>query len=417
MTAQTRKLLLALALLGLAASAVSTYVHYTLLTDPTYTSFCDVNASVSCTQAYLSKYGSLIGIPVAVLGLLFFAVVLLMVVFAKAPRVIPSGKKARAVEAASVPGENVTAYVFALSAIGLLFTLYLAWASFFQLKAICVLCAITYVAVLGLAIVSFRGMSVALASVPARAARDIPVATKNPLAFTFAMVLLAGGLVAALSFPRERTFASEQDEVPAQYPPLTDLQRAQFEKWYDLQPVVDVPIDKGTAKVLVVKFNDYQCPPCRRTYYEFKGILAKFTASGDVKYVLKHFPLELECNTKNAGHVAACEAAAAVVMAHKIGTHEKLERWLFANQGPPLLTPDQVRKAAATVGGITDFDAQYPEVLNEVRADAMLGDRLGVHSTPTFFINGRKIDGALPAPAFEFAIELELKRAAKAGTL
>ena len=61
MTARTRKLLLAIALLGLGASLISTFVHYTLLTDPTYTSFCDVSASVSCTQAYLSKYGQLPG--------------------------------------------------------------------------------------------------------------------------------------------------------------------------------------------------------------------------------------------------------------------------------------------------------------------------------------------------------------------
>ena len=56
-----------------------------------------------------------------------------------------------------------------------------------------------------------------------------------------------------------------------------------------------------------------------------------------MKYVVRHFPLELECNTLNAGHDAACEAAAAFLMAEKKGTAEKLEAWLFANQGPPHL--------------------------------------------------------------------------------
>ncbi len=143
---------------------------------------------------------------------------------------------------------------------------------------------------------------------------------------------------------------------------------------------------------------------------EYKGILAKYTATGTVKYVVRHFPLETECNTLNAGHDAACEAAAAFLLASKKGTAEKLETWLFANQGPPHLTPDQVRKAAAEIGGITDFDAQYPAVLNEVKADAALGSSLGVKSTPTFFINGRRIPGGLPAAALEVAIELEIKR-------
>ena len=58
MTPLSRTLLMAFAALGLAASSTSSYVHYQLLTDPGYTSFCDVNATVSCTQAYLSRYGS-----------------------------------------------------------------------------------------------------------------------------------------------------------------------------------------------------------------------------------------------------------------------------------------------------------------------------------------------------------------------
>ena len=61
---------------GLAASAASTWVHYRILNDPTYASFCDVNATLSCTEAYTSRFGAFAGVPVALFGLLFFAVVL-----------------------------------------------------------------------------------------------------------------------------------------------------------------------------------------------------------------------------------------------------------------------------------------------------------------------------------------------------
>ena len=332
-----------------------------------------------------------------------------MVAFAPAPRVIPAGKKVRAAEAVGIAGENVTGYVFAMSVVGLVFAGYLAWASFFQLKALCILCAITYVAIIGLVVFSYRGLTVPLRTLLDRGARDAGLLVRRPAALLIVAALLGVGFMAIALFPVDNATHAATSQAP--YQPLTDLQRAQFEKWYDLQPVVSVPIDKGGAKVLVVKFNDYQCPPCRRSHYEFQGVLAKYTASGDVKYVMKHFPLELECNTKNAGHVAACEAAAAVVMANKKGTSEKLEAWLFANQGPPFLTPDQVRKAASTIGGVTDFDAQYPAVLEEVKADSRLGAQLAVQSTPTFFINGRRIDGAIPAAGFDAAIQLELKRA------
>ena len=146
MASRNRLLLLACALLGLGASVASSYVHYQMLTDPTYTSICDVSATVSCTQAYLSRYGSVMGVPVAILGVIFFVVVGLMVALAPKPRPTPAGKKGRAAEPDGVAGENVAAYVFALSAIGLVFTLYLAWASLFQLRALCLLCAVTYAA-------------------------------------------------------------------------------------------------------------------------------------------------------------------------------------------------------------------------------------------------------------------------------
>ena len=415
MTSRNRTLLLVFALLGLGASVTSSYVHYHMLTDPTYTSFCDVSATVSCTQAYLSRYGSFMGVPVAILGAVFFTVVLLMVALAPKPRLIPAGKKVRAAEAAGVAGENVPAYVFALSAVGLVFTLYLAWASWFQLRAFCLLCAASYVAVVGLFVVSWRATSVPLTTLPGRAVHDSSALAKSPAALAVTVLLLAGAWFAVASFPHgaggaQAQEGAEQAAAPT-YPPLTPEQRVQFETWYNMQPVVEVPIAKGAAKVLVVKFNDYQCPPCRQTYNEYKGILAKYTPTGTVTYVVKHFPLELECNTLNAGHEAACDAAAAIVMAEKKGTAGKLEAWLFANQGPPLLTPSQVRRAAADVGGIADFDAQYPAALTEVKADAALGNRLGVKSTPTFFINGRRIAGGLPANALEAAIELELKRA------
>jgi uncharacterized membrane protein len=412
MTSKTRALALGFALLGLGASATSSYVHYQIASDPTYTSFCDVSGAVSCTQAYLSQYGSILGVPVALLGVAFFAMVLMIVALAPKPQVIAGGKRMRAGESTAVDGESAAGYVFVLSTVGLAFSLYLAWASFFQLRALCILCALTYVAVLGLFIVSSRAQSVPIGALPGRAVRDGVALLKKPITIAMVVVLVAAVSFALISFPRAAgssgSSGSTQNGGDAPIERLTDGQRAQFETWYRLQPVVDVPIDRGAAKVLIVKFNDYQCPPCRQTYEQYRGILAKHTASGEVKFVLKHFPLELECNTQNAGHLAACEAAAAALMAEENGTGPKLEEWFFANQGPPLLTGEQVRRAAEVVGQVKNFDARYKDVLTRVAADAALGQKLGVESTPTFFINGRRIPGGLPPAAFEEAIQFEL---------
>jgi uncharacterized membrane protein/protein-disulfide isomerase len=389
-------------LLGLIASTASAVVHYRLLTDPGYTSFCDVNATVSCTEAYLSQYGSFAGVPVALLGVLFFALILLMVWF--------GGKTMATVR------ENVTAYVFALSTIGLAFVLYLAYASFFQLKALCILCAVTYVAVIAIFIISGGATTFPMTKLPGRAVRDLRTLVTSPLALAIAVVFLAGSFALAAMFPNETGTAAQAAAAPqADFPPLTDQERAQFEKWWDAQPKVDMPIPQDGAKVLVVKFNDYQCPPCRQSFEQYKGIFAKYEAQG-VKYVLKHFPLESECNAAvpQGSHLAACEAAVAVNLAQRKGTAGNLEQWLFDHQGTTRsdqLTPAQVREAAKDVGGITDYGEQYDKILIEVKNDAGMGQLLGVTSTPTFFINGRKIAGMLQPRAFDAAIQLELQRA------
>lgn len=392
MTSRTRNLLLGFAALGLAASGASTYVHHRLLTDPSYLSACDISSTVSCSQAYLSRYGSFWGVPVAIGGVLYFALAFLMTAIGGRP--------------SSKASENVAGYLFGLSTIALAFVLYLAWASFFQLKAVCVLCVTTYVGVIGLFIISGAATKFPMSTLPRRAARDAGMLAKSPVALLIAILFVAGAAILVSVFPREQAVEAAA-VAPPQFPPLTDQQRADFERWWDVQPKVDVPLDRGSAKVLVVKFNDFQCPPCRLTYNEYRGILDQYQASGEVKYVLKHFPLDPECNPASAGHFASCEAAAAYVMANPKGNSGKLESWFFANQ--PNLTPELVKQGAAQVGGISDFDAQYATALNAVREDVKLGEKLEVKSTPTFFINGRKV-GGLTGQAFQAAIELELKR-------
>jgi protein-disulfide isomerase len=152
------------------------------------------------------------------------------------------------------------------------------------------------------------------------------------------------------------------------------------------------------------------------THNVYREVIGKHAQSGRVRYVVKHYPLEAECNPAAAGgnHYASCEAAAGVLMAGAKGLGKKLEDWLFEHLGPPVLTPQQVKDAVRTIGGVTDFDAQYPKVIEQVKADASLGTLLQVDATPTFFINGRRLPKELVQPHYlDVIIQLELDRAAK----
>jgi protein-disulfide isomerase len=161
--------------------------------------------------------------------------------------------------------------------------------------------------------------------------------------------------------------------------------------------------------VEILKFNDYQCPACRRTAEEYGSSIARLTttSNGAVRFKEMDFPLETECNpfARADLHPAACESAVAVRLAREHGTDKRMIDWLWTNQAA--LTAASVREAAHRVASVNDYDLRYEEVLKRVRDDVTIGNRVGVAGTPTFFVNGRKLTVIRPAD-FEAAVKYEL---------
>jgi uncharacterized membrane protein/thiol-disulfide isomerase/thioredoxin len=438
MKQHARTLIIVFAALALAASVASLYVHYQMLADPSYTSFCDISETVSCEAVLTSRYGSLFGVPVAAGGAIWSALVLLLGVVGMRPGMRPStlrqaqgrpepsrgttiaqgvpskveGRPPRSVpqsEAAEAAG-RVAGYIFVLSTIGLAASLYLGYASFFLLRQMCPLCVTMYVAVTGLFVVSGAASS-SLTALPARLGRDLRAALASPPAATLAVVWLVASVSLVAFFPREEAAVEVASEAVA--PPTETLgadEVAQFAAWLDAQPRVDLVVPANGARVVVVKFNDYQCPACRQAYLAYKGIQQKYESAypGQVAFVSLDYPLEAECN-QGGIHAAACEAAVAVRLARAKNRGPEMEEWLFSNQ--ELLTRDTVKEALTEIAQVTDFDARYAETLGAVRADAQLGQKLQITGTPTFFINGIRIGSTLRPAYLEAAIEHELERA------
>jgi uncharacterized membrane protein/predicted DsbA family dithiol-disulfide isomerase len=401
MSRTARRLVLVFALLGFGASIASSYVHYQLLKDSTYASVCDINAMLSCTEVYSSPYSMMFGVPVAILGVLWFVLILLLVA--------TTGRAKQKVQ------ENLAGYVFALSTLALAAVLYLAYSSFFVLRLACIFCTLTYVAVIGIFIVSGAATAFPMTTLPGRAMRDLRALLAAPAALTPALLFLGGAAAVLAFFPREH--AGPALPISTEAPPAdtssTADPRSEFERWYDSLPRVDLPIPREGAAVLIVKFNDYQCPPCRMTFFDYKKVLAKY-ADRSVRFVTRDFPLDSECNAtvKGTFHESGCEAAVAVRLARRRGKAEELENWLFTNQST--LTPDVVRAAARDVAGVTDFDAEYAKTVEDVKKDIALGMSLKVNSTPTFFINNVALPpGGMPAEYFDAAIAYELRKAGK----
>jgi protein-disulfide isomerase len=335
-------------------------------------------------------------VPVAVGGNLFFTFELLLI----------WGSRGKSRIKDSAPPDN-----FAESTLALAMVLYLAYASFFILKEVCPLCVATYVAVIGVFVVSGGASSVPMSRLPRRAVSDIRVLVATPLALVIALLFIAGASWGMRVFPQEQL-----RPVVAQAPAISASASSEFERWWDVQPrTPNFPFGNDGVKVLIVEFADYQCPQCRLEYFALKPILDKYAERPtDVKWLLKQYPLNSECNpsvpASFQSHPASCAAAAAAVMGRSKGMFDKMTDWLFLHQAE--LTPAVVRSTAPDLLKIRDFDAQYPKAIQEVKTEAAAGAALSVSSTPTFFINGRRIPGGgLPPQYFEAAIELELKRA------
>ena len=395
MTKYARPLIVVLAVLALGASIAALYVHYRIIEDPTYTSFCDINETVSCEAVLQSPYATVRGVPVAAGGVIWSTLVLL---------IAATGLRRDKPDAYAA----AAGYIFVLATVGLSAVLYLGYASFFVIGKMCPLCMTMYVSVIGIFLVS-GGISMALSALPSRLSRDLRSIATSPTPAVLAILFIVGSVSLVAFFPRaeEQTVTASGDVYTPPTETIDPDQLAEFNKWIDAQPRVSVPVPANGAQVLIVKFNDYQCPSCRQTYMEYKGILAKYQNDPKVRFVTMDFPLDSECNTAGI-HPAACEAAAAVRMAKAKGKGPEMEQYLFSNQEK--MTPTWVKDAARTVAGVTDFDAQYPKVLEQVKADAALGRQLDVQATPTFFINGLKISGGFRPVFFEAVIEHELKK-------
>jgi len=400
MKTHARSLIIGLALLGLGASIAALYVHYQILADPNYVSFCDISETVSCEAVMTSQYGSVYGVPVAVGGVLWSALVLMLGLLGM--------KRTDSEQTGRVAG-----YVFVLSTIGLAGVLYLGYASFFVLRQMCPLCLTMYVAVVGLFVVSGSAAS-GLAALPARIGRDLAAALAKPLVATLGVAWLVAGLSLVAFFPREADVAAGgQASLPP--PPPTEVlgadEVAQFTAWMDAQPRVDLGVPSNGARVVVVKFNDYQCPACRQAHIAYRGIQQKYATAypGQVAFVNLDYPLEAECN-QGGVHASACEAAVAVRLARAKNRGPEMEEWLFANQ--ETLTRDRVKEGLNEIAQVTDFDARYTEMLAAVRTDAQLGQKLQITGTPTFFINGIRIGSTLRPSYFDAAIAHELEKGA-----
>ena len=171
------------------------------------------------------------------------------------------------------------------------------------------------------------------------------------------------------------------------------------------------------AKVTVVNYDDFECPFCARMHSTlFPGLFKEY---GDrVLFIYKDFPLE-------EIHPWAVHAA---IDANCLAAQNNDAYWDYADylHGNQSVVSDakgrdgqnsELDKLATLQGQKHNLDVPKLQACvklqdeKAVRASMHEADTIGVEATPTMYVNGRKLDGAVPEDEVRFALDQALKDA------
>lgn len=142
-------------------------------------------------------------------------------------------------------------------------------------------------------------------------------------------------------------------------------------------------IGNKDAAVWLVEFSDFQCPACGQFYPVVKQLTEKYADS--LYFVYRNYPLPT--------HQMALPAARAAEAAGVQGKYWEMHDALFTNQSQ--LSNQFFASEAARLGiPMEQFnhDMTSAEAQNRIANDVAVGDAIGISATPTFYLNGMKLE-------------------------
>ncbi len=225
------------------------------------------------------------------------------------------------------------------------------------------------------------------------------------------LVGLAVGLVAdrRLAPTRAAVAAHPVPSAAAPAPPPAPAPARQVD---DPKTVYRVPLEDSPVRgprdalVTIVEASDLECPFCKRVAPTLKQVEEAYR--GKVRFVFKHNPLGMHRNAVPAAMLAE-EARAEGGDARFWQAREKL-----------LELPSLDRTSLEAVAKALGLSAEKVKAaldgsgdIERLRRDQNLLHALGATGTPTVFVNGRKIVGAVPFEVFQAVIDEELAKAQK----
>jgi protein-disulfide isomerase len=152
--------------------------------------------------------------------------------------------------------------------------------------------------------------------------------------------------------------------------------------------------------ITIVEYSEFQCPFCSRVQPDMKRILTEF--KGKIRWTVRDFPLSFHDRARPAAISAKCAA--------EQGKYWNMYTILFDNQRN--LGDADLKSYAEKIGldkGKYDKCVASPATVEaKIERNFQSGVALGVSGTPAYFINGRRLSGAMPYAEFKRVIDEEM---------
>jgi protein-disulfide isomerase/uncharacterized membrane protein len=358
-------IVLACLMLGFSVYLTQHYFDVRFPTGLESQSMCNINSFFNCNKATISHASNIAGVPIALFGALVGALTLLGLVFKNAEY------------------ERSIYFTLLTNGIGC-FVLFCF--SLLILHGLCPFCTLYYITSWLLLFLFYKKSANFKPNIGYLAA--------------FAVIVLAAALI---------TKNTVNEKEKAQREVGTDL----INQYYKL-PVLGAPINTSPNKIAtavnapikIAIFSDFECPACKAFSELLPQIIQKYAGKIDVQYF--YYPLDNSCNPniERAMHHYACKAAyiASCMPAEKFSTtHDEL----FHNQEKfESGYLDEVIKNNNLEKCVAD-----PATKEKVVALINAATPFNIRSTPTFLLNGVKIEGVLPLDQLSLLFDEILKRA------
>lgn len=377
---------LLLSLIGIGLSGYLVFLHLGLQRGELLGGAACGSGALNCHAVTAGPWGTFLGMPLALWGLLGYALVFALSLLGR--------------QSAEWADQTLT-LIFLLAAVFLGIDLILLSLMVVVIRLYCLFCLLTYAVNASLLLVAGRSLSSpwpqAAARVGAALGALIPSRQRPAAGMFWGLILMAvcgvAGLHASTTYLSRGTFGSMRKQIQDY---LTKQSRVAVDV------TGDPSIGPASASLQMVEFSDFFCPACQRASKFNAIILANHRH--DVRFVFKHYPLDMSCNEKVSRmvHPGACQVAAASECAHLQGkfwafhdlVFEETPRYHVAGMD------DDVRRLGLN---LEQFRAcmDSGQGLEAVKRDIAAGGGAGVTSTPTYILNGMPISGGLNPSMFE----------------